>query len=54
MKYDPFYEKIELTEEEVKDAIYEAKKSKFFREKHKNYWLSKERKPKEKAHKTVA
>ena len=33
------YEKIELTEEEIKEALFEGKKKKYFKEKHKNHWL---------------
>lgn len=32
------YDSVELTEEETKAAILEAKKKKYFHEKHKDYW----------------
>jgi len=32
-------EAVELTEEELKEAITEAKKKKYFHNKHKDYWL---------------
>jgi len=31
-------EQVVLTDEEVKEAIIEAKKRKYFKEKHKDYW----------------
>ena len=37
------YESIELTEEETKAAILEAKKKKYFHEKHREYWQEQER-----------
>jgi hypothetical protein len=37
-----FYESIELTEEEIREAIFEGKVKKYFREKHKQYWEEKE------------
>jgi len=40
IKTPDVYESIELTEEEIKAAIYEAKKKKYFHEKHKEYWQS--------------
>lgn len=48
MKGDEFYEAIELTEEEIKAAILEGKKRKFFKERSKEYWqsLEKEKAPK--------
>jgi cytochrome b subunit of formate dehydrogenase len=33
---------IELTPEEIDDAIYEGKVKKYFYEKHKDYWIEKE------------
>jgi hypothetical protein len=36
----PDYESIELTEEEIKAAIYEGKKRKYFHERNKDYWQS--------------
>lgn len=40
MKGDEYYESILLTEEEIKDALLEAKKKKFFYERSKEYWES--------------
>ncbi len=40
---NPDIEKIELTEEEIKAAIYEAKVKKWFHEKSKDYWEMLER-----------
>jgi hypothetical protein len=37
------YEKVELTEEEIKAAILEGKKKKYFHEKNKGYWEAQER-----------
>jgi hypothetical protein len=37
-----FYEPIVLTEEEIKEAIFEAKIKKHFREQNKEYWESQE------------
>ena len=46
---------IELTPEEVEEAIFEAKKAKYFREKHAPYWNEKERqKPKDNEQKNAA
>lgn len=39
---DSFYESIILTEEEVREAIIEGKKKKYFREKNREYWIEKE------------
>lgn len=35
-------EKIVLTEEEEKNALWEGKVKKYFREKHREYWIEKE------------
>lgn len=35
---EEFYGKIELTPEEITEALLEGKKRKYFREKHKAYW----------------
>jgi hypothetical protein len=37
-KVTPDYSKVDLTDEEIKAAIFEAKKKKFFSQKHENYW----------------
>ena len=37
------YDAIELTEEELKAAILEGKKKKYFHEKNKDYWEKQER-----------
>lgn len=47
---DDFYDKIELTEEEIKAAILEGKKRKYFKEQHKDYWIEAEAKKKVKKH----
>lgn len=39
-----FYDHVHLTEDEVKAAIYEGKKKKYFAEKHANYWKEQEAK----------
>ena len=39
-----FYDSIELTEQETKDALLEARKKKYFKEKHREYWASQEKK----------
>lgn len=39
-----FYESIELTDEELKAAILEGKKKKYFKEQHKDYWIEAEKK----------
>jgi cytochrome b subunit of formate dehydrogenase len=41
------FNSIELTPEEIKEALYEGKKKKYFREKHAPYWQEQE-KPKSK------
>ena len=38
-----FYDNITLTEEELKEAIVEGKKRKYFKEKNKEYWQSQEK-----------
>jgi hypothetical protein len=43
-----FYRNIELTPEEIEEAIFEGKKKKYFREKHKPYWEEQEGKNKKK------
>lgn len=50
MKGDEYYEFVELTEEEIKCAILEWKKRKFFYERSKEYWESLEQ-PKKPARK---
>lgn len=40
MKGDEFYESIQLTEEEVKLALLEGRKRKYFYERSKEYWES--------------
>jgi hypothetical protein len=37
-----FYQSIELTPEEVEEAIFEGKKKKHFHEKNKEYWQEQE------------
>lgn len=37
-----FYEMVELTEEETKEALLEGKIKKYFKEKNKEYWQSQE------------
>jgi hypothetical protein len=39
-----FYESIELTEEELEEAIFQGKVKKYFKEKHKDYWNEQENK----------
>lgn len=41
---DAFFEKVELTEDEIKAAILEGKKRKYFREQHRDYWIEVEKK----------
>ncbi len=38
----PDYSTVKLTDEEIKAAIFEAQKEKFFREKHAPYWEKQE------------
>jgi hypothetical protein len=35
-------ERVVLTEEEIKDSIWEGKVKKYFKEKHADYWIEKE------------
>jgi hypothetical protein len=44
MSFQPFYENIVLTEEEIKEAIELAKRKKYFRELHAPYWKELEEK----------
>jgi hypothetical protein len=37
-KEKDFYSKVELTTEEVEEALHERRKKKWFYEKHKEYW----------------
>jgi hypothetical protein len=37
-----FYSPILLTEEEIEEALHEARKRKYFKEKHKDYWIQQE------------
>lgn len=37
------FEAIELTDDEVKEAILEGKKKKYFHEKHSEYWIEQEK-----------
>lgn len=41
---ESFYDSVELTEEELKAAILEAKKKKYFKIQHAEYWASQESK----------
>lgn len=36
------YEEVQLTEREIKEAILEAKKKKWFKEKHSEHWIQAE------------
>lgn len=36
------YDEVHLTESEIKEAILEAKKRKFFKEKHSAHWIESE------------
>lgn len=36
------YEEVQLTEQEIKAAILEAKKKKWFKEKHSEHWIQAE------------
>lgn len=49
MNWKDFYEGIELTDEEIKEALFEAKVKKYHREKHAAYWQEQEAKKKTKA-----
>lgn len=40
------YEEVQLTESEIKEAILEAKKRKWFKEKHRDYWTNAEQQKK--------
>ena len=44
MNIDPktFYDSITLTEEEIKEALLEGRKKKFFKERSKDYWQAQE------------
>lgn len=42
MKSDDLYEAVNLTEQEIKEALLEGRKRKFFKEKHRNYWHAQE------------
>jgi hypothetical protein len=44
MSWEEFYENIVLTEEELKEAIREGKRKKYFREKNADYWRELEEK----------
>jgi len=37
------YDSIELSEQEIKDALLEARKKKYFHEKNKDYWMAQEK-----------
>jgi hypothetical protein len=41
-KEKSFYSQITLTPEEVEEALHEARKRKYFKEKHRDYWNGKE------------
>lgn len=43
-----FYDTVELTEDEIKAAILEGKKKKYFHEKYKDYWEALESKKEKK------
>lgn len=47
MSFQTFYENIALTEEEIQEAIREAKRKKYFRELHAPYWKEQEEKSKQ-------
>jgi hypothetical protein len=47
MTWREFYEKIPLTPEEEKEAIFEGKIKKYFKHKHKEYWEYHEKQIKE-------
>jgi hypothetical protein len=47
----PDYSKVDLTDEEIKAALFEAQKVKFFRNKHAPYWN--ERDPDKKVKKSI-
>jgi hypothetical protein len=38
-----FYDSITLTEEEIKEALLEGRKKKYFKEKNKEYWEAQEK-----------
>lgn len=40
---DTIYDSIELSEQEIKEALYEAKKKKWFHERSKAYWEAQEK-----------
>lgn len=49
---ESFYDKIELTEQEIKEAIHEGKKRKYYKLKNASYWLEQqERSNKKVSHK---
>lgn len=39
---DSLYEAVQLSDEEIKEALLEAKKKKWFKEKHSEHWLDAE------------
>lgn len=40
------YDEVHLTDEEIKEALLEGRKKKFFKEKHRDYWVNAEQQKK--------